>query len=131
MGFFDFLKPKKNEIIDTAQSILKQVFPKGEEDYKAGTLELLDILNSKVSESDARNIFIKSTLICRVVSSKNDENIKFDKERLKVHLSGYCLEYFNDEQITRLHNYQIAMLTASLFGGSPKEVKRNGNGYSW
>jgi hypothetical protein len=61
MGFFDFLKPKRNEALDAAQAMLKQVFPNGEIDYQAGTAEVLHILNNSVSKEIARNIFTKST----------------------------------------------------------------------
>ena len=131
MGFFDFLKPKKNEALEAANAMLKQVFPNGELDYKAGTNEILEILNHKVSADVARNIFVKSTMICRIVSSKNDENSKFDVDRLRVHLSGYCIEHFNEDQIQKLHGYQFSLLAASLFGVSPKDVKKTGSGYAW
>ena len=131
MGFFDFFKPKKNEALEVANAMLKQVFPGGELDYKAGTNEILEILNHKVSVDVARNIFVKSTMICRIVSSKNDENSKFDVDRLRVHLSGYCIEHFNEDQIQKLHGYQVSLLAASLFGVSPKEVRRTSSGYAW
>lgn len=131
MGFFDFLKPKKNEALEAANAMLKQVFPNGELDYKAGTNEILEILNHKIPSDVARNIFVKSTMICRIVASKNDENSKFDVERLRVHLSGYCIEHFNEDQIKQLHGYQVSLLTASLFGISPKDVRRTGSGYAW
>ncbi len=131
MGFFDFLKPKKNEALEAANAMLKQVFPNGELDYKAGTNEILEILNHRVSVDVARNIFVKSTMICRIVSSKNDENSKFDVDRLRVHLSGYCIEYFNEDQIQKLHGYQVSLLAASFFGVSAKDVRRTGSGYAW
>lgn len=131
MGFFDFLKPKKNEALEAATAMLKQVFPNGELDYKAGTNEILEILNHRVPVDVARNIFVKSTMICRIVSSKNDENSKFDVDRLRVHLSGYCIEYFNEDQIQKLHGYQVSLLAASFFGVSAKDVRKTGSGYAW
>lgn len=131
MGLFDFLKLKKNEAVEAASAILKQVFPNGELDYKAGTNVVLEILNHKVSNDVARNIFIKSTSICRIVTAKNDENNPFDIERLRVHLKGYCIEHFNEEQIEQLHGYQVSLLAASLFGISPKDVRKIGSGYAW
>lgn len=131
MGFFDFLKPKRNEALDAAQAMLKQVFPNGDLDYQAGTAEVLNILNNAVSKEVARNIFTKSTLICRIVSMKEGEDNKFDVERLKVHLSGYCIQYFNEDQIKRLHNYQVALLASSFFGKTAKDINRLGDGYSW
>ena len=131
MGFFDFLKPKRNEALEAAQALLKQVFPNGEADYQAGTNEVLYILNNSVSKEIARNIFTKSTLICRIVSMKEGEDNEFDIERLRVHLSGYCIQYFNEDQVKRLHNYQAALFASSLFGKSAKDLKRLKQGYSW
>jgi hypothetical protein len=130
MGFFDFLKPKKKEPLDEyAQAMMKLVFPAGEVDLLAGTNEVLDILNHSVSKEIARNILIKSTMICRIVTMKKDGDNKFDVDRLRMHLSTYCIEYFNESQIRRLHGYQVSMLTASLMGKSPKDVKRSGENY--
>jgi hypothetical protein len=131
MGFFDFFKPKKNEALEAANAMLKQVFPNGELDYEAGTNEILEILNFKISRDVARNIFVKSTMICRIVSSKKDVESKFDFDRLKLHLSGYCIEHFSDDQIHQLHGYQVSLLAASLFGISPKDVRKTGSGYAW
>lgn len=131
MGFFNFFKPKKNKALEAANAMLKQVFPNGELDFKAGTNEILEILNHKVPNDVARNIFIKSTMICRIVSSKNDENSKFDVDRLRVHLSGYCIEHFNEDQIQKLHEYQVSLLAASLFGLSPKDIIKTSSGYAW
>ena len=44
MVFFDFFKPKKNEALEAANAMLKQVFPNGELDYEAGTNEILEIV---------------------------------------------------------------------------------------
>jgi len=129
MGIFDFLKPKRDKLTDYSLSFLKMVFPNGEIDYEVGTNEILNILNNSVSKDIARNIFIKSTVLCRVVAMKKDGENKFDLARLKLHLSGYCIQYFTDDQIERLYDYQISLLTASLLGKSPKDVKRSGSGY--
>jgi hypothetical protein len=56
---------------------------------------------------------------------KKDGENKFDLERLKLHLSGYCIQYFTDDKIERLYDYQISLLTASLLGKSPKDVVRS------
>ncbi len=131
MGFFDFLKPKKNEFVELAQGALSEIFPNGELDYNSGTDEILDILNHSISKDVARNIFVKSTLICRIVTQKEEGKNKFDVDRLRLHLSGYCIQYFNEEQVKRLHGYQITLLVASLSGKSPKDIKRIEDGYAW
>ena len=126
MGFFDFLKPKQKDPLDEyAQTMMKLVFPAGEVDLQAGTTEVLNILNHSI----ARNIFVKSTMICWIVTMKKDADNKFDVDRLRMHLSTYCIEHFNERQIKRLHGYQVSMLAASLMGKTPKDVKSSGEDY--
>lgn len=124
MGFFDFLKPKKKNINDFAQQTLKNLFPKGELDYEAGTDILLKILENKVDRKAARNIFTKSVLI------SNISRDNFDVERLESHLKGYCIEHFNSSQIKDFHNYLTAIKVSLVLGKSPSDVKKNGTGYS-
>ena len=33
----------------------------------------------------------------------------FDEERLRAHLAGYCIEYFNETQIKSLYHYLMAI----------------------
>lgn len=124
MGFFDFLKPKKNKAVESARNILYQVFPKGELDYQVGTQEILDILNNKVDNNTATNIFVKTVIRSRVEEA-------FNKEILLSHLKGYCIELFNENQVERLHQYLVALIVASKFEIAPSSVKRSGTGYSW
>ena len=98
MGFFDFFKSKKKPGNELLESLTNSLFPKGIKDIQAGTNELLYILNNKIDSSIAENIFVKSSAISRIAKD-------FDKERLKLHLSGYCIQYFNDSQIDKYYNY--------------------------
>ena len=128
MGLFNFFKPKKSELnvaVNTAHEILNKYFPKGEKDMEAGTQEILSILNNKVTKSEAKNIFIKTVCISRL-----SEN--FDKEKLKLHLEGYCIQHFNEKQIEQLKSYLSALMAAMLLhSASPSEVWREGDGYFW
>lgn len=125
MGLFDFLKPKKTELDDNLSQLLKAFFPKGETDINAGTNELLLILNNSIDKNEARNIFVKSVSMSRVASN-------FDKERLVKHLSGYCLQHFNEQQLDKFFNYLTALTVAmKVHGSSPVEIKRDGDAYVW
>jgi hypothetical protein len=125
MGLFDFLKPKKNnELNDTLAHMLNSFFPKGEKDINAVTDELLRILNNRIGREEARNIAVKSVSISRISE-------KFDEDRLKAHLKGYCLHHFNDKQVKQFHGY-LAFLTVAdvMFRKTPSEVKCDGDMYS-
>jgi hypothetical protein len=94
-------------------------------DIDAGTKELLEILNNKIDYKTARSIFLKSASLSRITE-------KFDNERLKSHLSGYCLEYFDDNQVEKFHGYLVALATAMMVHRrTPSEVRREGNLYIW
>jgi hypothetical protein len=126
MALFDFFKPKKTVTQEIWDKMSKQFFPKGSEDINAGTDELLFILHNSIDKETARNIFIKSMII----SSLSD---KFDEERLRIHLSGYCLEHFTEKQVKDFHLY-ITLLKGVLpiFGVSPSQVHRKiDGGYFW
>jgi hypothetical protein len=120
MGFFDFLKPKKemNAIFDQMNT---KFFPKGQKDIDAVTDALIHILNNKISRSEASNIAFKSVAISRI--SK-----EFSKERLKQHLSGYCIEHFNEKQIETFHGYLAFLIIADLmFRKTPSDLVREGD----
>lgn len=123
MGFFDFLKPKKNEMNEALAQMQAKFFPKGQKDIDAVTDALLYILNNGISKNEAGSIAVKSVVISRI--SKD-----FSKERLKQHLQGYCLQHFNDEQIETFHGY-LAFLTVAdmMFKKTPSELVREGD--SW
>lgn len=115
MGLFKFFKPKKKEIIAIEQ-FQELLFPIGQIDIDAGTNELLRILNNKISRDEARSIFVKSYGLSKISE-------KFDIERLKAHLSGYCLHYFTDKQVNDFHGYLVSLILAMTFSGkSPSEV---------
>jgi len=125
MGFFDFFKSKKKPGNELLESLTNSLFPKGIKDIQAGTNELLYILNNKIDSSIAENIFVKSSAISRIAKD-------FDKERLKLHLSGYCIQYFNDSQIDKYYNYLKTLSIAMLIDNrTPSEVRRVGENYVW
>jgi len=125
MGFFDFFKSKKKPGNELLESLTNSLFPKGIKDIQAGTNELLYILNNKIDSSIAENIFVKSSAISRIAKD-------FDKERLKLHLSGYCIQYFNDSQIDKYYNYLKTLSIAILIDNrTPSEVRRVGENYVW
>ncbi|GEM_PF-1441217 len=125
MGLFDFLKPKKNPMEEMMEKISNSIFPKGEKDIDAGTKELLYILNYKIDYDTAKSIFLRSAVISRISE-------KFDKERLKTHLAGYCLQHFSDEQVEKFHEYLIALSAAMMIHRrTPSEVRREGDTYVW
>lgn len=125
MGLFDFLKPKKNPMEEMMESISNSIFPKGDKDIEAGTTELLHILNNKIDFETAKNIFLKSAIISRISE-------KFDKNRLKSHLAGYCIQHFNNEEFEKFYGYLTALSTAMLIHRrTPSEVRREGDTYIW
>ncbi len=121
MGLFDFLKPKKSELNETLAHMSASFFPKGEKDINAVTDAVLHILNNKISREDAKNIALKSVAISRI--SK-----EFSKDRLRMHLSGYCLQHFNDKQVETFHGY-LSLLTigSMMFRKTPSEIVREGD----
>ena len=121
MGLFDFLKPKKSELHDTLAQMNASIFPKGKKDMDAVTDELLRILNNKISRDEAHGIAIRSVIMSRIAEN-------FDEDRLRAHLAGYCLNHFNDEQLTQFHGYLAFLTIASvMFRKTPSEVKCNGD----
>jgi hypothetical protein len=125
MGFLSFLRHKKIPLKERLDKMFDSMFPKGEKDVKAGTKELLCILNNKIDYGTARTIFLKSIAISRIAK-------EFDKERLKIHLTGYCIHHFNEAQIEKYYNYLVALSTAMLIHNrTPSEVRRVGDAYVW
>ena len=125
MGLFNFLKPKKDTKNELFEKLSNQIFPKGDKDINAGTDELLFILDNTVDRDTAKSIFVKAMVISAITE-------KFDEERLKAHLRGYCLEYFNPDQVKTYHIYLVALTTARvLHRKTPSEVKRDNHKYYW
>ena len=125
MGFFDFLKPKKSALDEMMEKMSNSIHPKGRRDIDAGIKEVQFILNNSVDEKMAESIFLKSAAISRIAQN-------FDQERLRVHLSGYCLQYFSDHQVQQLFWYLQALSAAMMINGkTPAEVKRDGDKYFW
>lgn len=125
MRFFDLFKSKKKPLSDFTESMLKSMFPKGMIDIQSGTNELLYILNNKIDYSTAESIFVRSAALSRI--SKD-----FDKERLRSHLSGYCIEHFENSQIDHYYDYLIALGVAMILNNrTPSEVRREGKIYVW
>lgn len=102
MGLFNFFKPKKNRINEEFERINNDMFPKGRRDIDSTIKELLLILDYKLEEKEVETIAIKSIFISRISED-------FDKERLRGHLSGYCLQYFNEAQLSKYFDYLIAI----------------------
>jgi hypothetical protein len=125
MGLFDFLKPKKNPVQETANIISNSIFPNGETDIDAGITELLYILDNKVDYKTARSILLRSTSISRTSAD-------FDEDRLKRHLAGYCIQHFSEEQVKQYHMYLKSLSFAMMIHRkAPSEVRRSGNLYMW
>lgn len=121
MGLFDFLKPKKSALDEQFERMNATFFPKGERDIDAVTDAVLITLNNSISRADAKSIALKSVAISRI--SQN-----FDEERLRQHLAGYCLQYFNDKQVKMFHAYLVLLIAAStMYGKTPSEVVRRGD----
>lgn len=125
MGLFGFFKSKKQPIEEMMEKISHSTFPNGEKDISAGAKELLTILNSKVDYNTAKSIFVKSVMISRI-------SAKFDKDRLRNHLAGYCLQHFNESQVEKFHSYLTTFIVAmTIHGSTPSDVKREGDSYYW
>jgi len=125
MGLFNFLKPKKDPMVEMAEKLSNSIFPKGAKDIDAGAKEVLRILNNSLDYETARTIFTRSAGISRIAST-------FDKERLTSHLSGYCIQHFNEGQIEKLYAYLSALTAAMVIHQrTPSEVRREGDDYVW
>jgi hypothetical protein len=128
MGFFDFFKKKPDPIQEMRDKMFNQMFPKGDKDILAATNQLLNILNHSIPLNEAKSIITKSYIICLLASEKD----KFDKERLKLHLSGYCIQHFDEKQLDEFYNYIMAINSARIFSGrTPSEVRKQGDTYLW
>ena len=125
MGLFDFLKPKPSKTEELFARMSAEMFPKGQKDIDAVVDSLLFILNEKINRQEAEKIVLKSMAISRL-STPNE----FTKERLKQHLSSYCLEHFNDKQVELFHGYLSFLFIASQrFGKTPSELFREGDAW--
>lgn len=123
MGLFDFLKPKKTEMEEMFEKMSAKIFPKGEKDINAVVDSLLYILDNKISREEAKSIALKSTFLSRF-------NTNFDRDRLRSHLAGYCLQHFNDKQIETFHGYLVFLTIADAkFRKTPSEIIREGDGW--
>ena len=126
MSIFNLFKAKKsNPFEEIREKMMNSMFPKGPKDIDAGAKELLYILNNKIDIQTSRTIFMKSYTICTVAE-------KFDVERLKTHLKGYCIQHFEEKQIEQFYSYLVALNTAMTVNRrTPSEVRREGNSYLW
>ena len=128
MGFFDLFKKKPDPIQEMRDKMFNQMFPKGDKDILAATNQLLTILNHSIPINEAKSIITKSYIICLLTSEKD----KFDKERLKLHLDGYCIQHFDEKQVDEFYNYIMAINSARIFSGrTPSEVGKQGDTYLW
>lgn len=124
MGFFDLFKPKKQASQDLKR-MHREIFPKGEKDISAGTNEVLHILNNKVDRATAEEIFTRATIMSRISE-------KFHLDHLRMHLSGYALQHFNEEQVKSFHGYLVTINSAAMLSHkTPADITRNGNKYMW
>lgn len=94
----------KGELNSLLEKMHKEIFPNGKRDIDEGTKELLRILNYKIDEKTAQNIFVKSSSICYTTTM----NGTFSKERLKQHLAPYALDYFNDSTLSEFYDYVLS-----------------------
>lgn len=115
MGLFNFFKKDKSnnnaELNALMHKTLKDIFPNGQKDIDERTSSLLLILDNKVDVQTAKNIVIKSSSICYTSNLLR----AFDIERLRQHLAGYCLQYFDEKQ---LQDFYILLVNTVL---KPKE----------
>jgi len=125
MGLFDFLNPSKRKTNKIFEKIHNEILPNGDTDIDAGVKELMIILNGKIDANEAENIIMKSVYISRVTEN-------FDKERLRRHLQGYCLQHFNENQLEQFYRYLFALNAAKIINGKgPSGVKKVNGKYSW
>jgi len=125
MGLFNFLKKNKSinspEAYDLANNaklremtdkMLDDIFPDFQQDVKERSNTLLRILNNKVDEKTARTILLRSSSICYTTNLSG----QFSIERLRQHLAGYCLQYFDEKS---LQDFYIFLVDTVL---KPKEL---------
>jgi hypothetical protein len=116
MGLFDFFKRGKptnnSELNEWVDKTLKTIFPNGQKDIAERTNVLLRILNNKVDVKTARTILLRSSSLCYTTNLRK----AFDVERLKQHLAGYCLQYFDEKS---LQDFYILLVNTVM---KPKEL---------
>jgi hypothetical protein len=117
MGLFNFFKKNKSvnnpELNEILGKMTNAIFPNGQQDIDERTNALLRILNNKVDVQTAKTIVLKSSSICYTSSSRGNP---FETERLRQHLAGYCLQYFDEKQ---LQDFYILLVNTVL---KPKEL---------
>ncbi|NOQ25428.1 MAG: hypothetical protein GQ564_08700 [Bacteroidales bacterium] len=119
MGLFGKSKKAKSPM----EELMKRIFPNGKSDIISGTDELLSILHSNISRDTVQNIFVKAMAISVMTE-------KFDVERLKLHLDGYCKDVFGETELQKFYEYLVARKVALMMGA--KNVFRNQDGnYAW
>jgi hypothetical protein len=111
MGLFNFFKKNKSannsEFNELVGKVTKTIFPNGREDIDERTNVLLRILNNKIDAQTARTILLRSSSLAYTSNLRK----AFDIERLKQHLSGYCLQYFTDKA---LQDFYILLVNTVL-----------------
>ena len=104
----------------------KGMFPKGQVDLDAGAKEVQRILGGRIPLKEAQSIFVKSYSLMTLREGE------LDKDRLVMHLKGYCWEYFDDEKVDALLLYLCMVKLSAAMGGSPASVRRTAEGgYKW
>jgi hypothetical protein len=116
MGLFKFFKKNKStnnaELNALMDKTLKDIFPNGQKDIDERTNVLLRILNNKIDVKTAKTILMRSSSICYTGNLRG----AFDVERLRQHLAGYCLQYFDEKS---LQDFYILLVDTIL---KPKEL---------
>ena len=124
MGLFDFLKPKKFTIIELNEfeiNFCNSFFPKGEKDILAVANVVVSFSNNKIGIEEARQIAMRSVILSRLARS-------FTKERLKIHLDGYCKNYLTKKQIRNFHGYLVFLsIASSRFNKTPSDIIEKGD----
>jgi hypothetical protein len=117
MGLFNFFKKNKStnssELNEFFAKMTKEIFPNGKKDIDKRVNSLLRILNNKIDAQTAKRIVLKSSSICYMSSSRGNP---FEIERLRQHLAGYCLQYFDEKS---LQDFYILLIDTIL---KPKEL---------
>ena len=125
MQFLNLLKFKKSKPLQSNLSEIKKFLPNGEADIGAGTNELLLILNNSIDEQEAREVFINCFMMSKLP-------LRLDRERLEKHLESNNIHHFNNVQMDKFLSYLTALTVAmNIFGCSPNDVERDGDGYIW
>jgi hypothetical protein len=116
MGLFNFFKKNKStnntEFNELLGKMTKTIFPNGQKDIDERTNALLHILNNKVDIRTVKTILMRSSSICYTANLRG----AFDIERLRQHLAGYCLQYFDEKS---LQEFYILLVNSIL---KPKEL---------